>query len=42
MTPMKNDKVIAYAKRSNNLFTLDLAVPSEIISAISKIIVITD
>lgn len=36
MTLMRSGKVITYTKRSHNLFTLNLAVPGQIMSAISK------
>lgn len=36
MTLIKGDKTIAYAKRSRSFFTLDLAIPGQTISAISK------
>ena len=41
MTLMRDDKTIAHAKRSHNLFTLDLAMPGQIMSAISKAMTIT-
>ena len=40
MILMRGNKTIARAKRSHNLFTLDLAMPGQIMSAISKVIAI--
>lgn len=42
MTLMKGNKTITDGKRNHNLFTLNLAMPSQIMSAISKAIAITD
>ena len=41
MTLMKNGSIIARAKRNHNLFTLDLAMPGQIMSAISRAMAIT-
>lgn len=41
MTLMKSGKVIAHTRKNHNLFTLDLAVPDQIMLAISKAIAIT-
>ncbi len=42
MTLMKGSRTIACAKRSHNLFILHLAIPGQIMSTISKAMVITD
>lgn len=41
MTLMRGGKTIARAKKSHNLFTLDLAIPGQIVSAISRAMEIT-
>ena len=41
MTLMKSGSIIARAKRNHNLFTLDLAMPGQIMSAISRAMAIT-
>ena len=41
MTLMRGNKTIARAKRSHNLFTLDLPMPGQIMSAISRAMAIT-
>ena len=38
---MRSGKTIAHTRRSHNLFTLDLALPTQIMSAIDKRMVIT-
>lgn len=42
MTRMRSGKVIAHARRSHNWFTLNLAVPGQIMSVINKVLAITD
>ena len=41
MTLMRGGRTIAHTKKSNNLFTLDLAMPGQIMSAISRVMAIT-
>lgn len=41
MTPMRSGRTIARAKKNPNMFALDLAIPSQIMSAINKVIAIT-
>lgn len=37
ITLMRGGKIIAHAKRNHNLFTLDIAMPRQIMSAISRV-----
>ena len=41
MTLIRGNKTIARAKKSHNLFTLDLAMPGQIMLAISRVMAIT-
>lgn len=41
ITLMRGNKIITHVKKGHNLFTLNLAIPDQVMSAISKAMVIT-